>query len=806
MRFLRALLLPILLAGAAAPLAGQARPAELQRYSFITDSDDADALWVNPGALALRRGTGGVGDYVFDNRIARGSFRQIVTGFRISGLAFGYRHDEFPEEERLIRSQADEYRIGLAAGDASFSVGGAFHWHRVATRASAWDIGAVARPSRFLSVGLAWRDVGSPELGGVVVPERFVGGVSVRPFQEYVTVSWQGEYGRKAREITGHMLGAGARLPAGVELFGHLDMDRRGRTGAALGVRMRGRDSAPHLVSRSVRDDAVPNRVTFGSVSYRPPARAPLPTGRRVAAVTIGGAYVDFPPEGFSFAGGGPAIQPILAAIAQARLDPEVRGLVLRIRPLAGSFIGPIRAVHEELRRELLAFRESGKPIVAFLDGHIGEAELLIASAATEIVAPRLAMVALTGVHFELQRLRGMFERFGIEWDASTAGEYKSTFHTQYTDRSTPAQSAWIDGLVERAFEEAVTGIAAGRNLAPERVRELMDAPPLTAEAARTAGYLDSIGDYEDAEARVKELAGARSIRPARPQEYRTERWGVQPTIVVINAHGAIVSGPARRDVLRGTSVIGSETLARQIRSAADVRGARAIVLRINSPGGSAVASDEILAAIRWVRTEKELPVFASLGDIAASGGYWIAMHADTIVAERLTVTGSIGVVGAIPVIEQLLDTLRVNTERWQRGRYAGAFSVTRHRDAEEMAALNAMLGSVYDVFLEEVASGRNLPVDSVRALAEGRVWFGADALPAGLVDELGGLRDAVRLAAQRTGSADDFRVVTLRRPGRPGLTRLFRYTGLQEGLAPDALLPASCTVCLIMDDRLRMP
>lgn len=783
----------LLLVLAAQSAAGQAQPAEVQRYGFITVADDADALWTNPGALALRPGTGFVSDYVFDGSFRRNAFRQLMAGFRLNGFAVGYRHDEFPEEERVLRAQADEYRLGIGVGSPAFALGGAFHWHRVGPRASAWDVGAIARPARWLSLGAVWRDIGSPEIGGVAFEDRVVPGVSLRPLGELATVSWQGEFGRASRTLLGHTIGARARLPAGIELFGHMDLDGGRATGAAIGLRAVGPNSAFHVIGRTRRES--PMRLTVGSQTYSPPAEATVPVSRRIASMTVGGAYVDFPPDGFSLAAGGPAIQPLLTALAQARRDPEVRGVILRVQPLAGSFIGPVRAVHEELRREVLALREAGKPVVAYLDGQVSDAELFVASAASEVIAPRLAMIMVTGVHFELQRLRRTFERFGIEWDATTAGELKSTFHTQYTDSSTAEQAAWIDMLVGRAFDETVSTVAAGRNMDPARVRELVDSPPLSADDAVQAGYLDAVGDYEFAEERIRELTGVHPIRELRARTFRTERWGVQPAVVVVNAHGQIVQGRSRRNPLTGSVTLGSETLSRQIRAAADVPGVRAIVLRVNSPGGSAVASDEILSAVRWVQTERELPVIASMADVAASGGYWISMIADTIVAERLSVTGSIGVVAAIPVIEQLLDTLDVNTERWQRGEHAGVFSITRHRSAEEMALIDRSMDVVYQVFLDEVAQARGLSQDSLRSLAGGRVWFGADALPAGLIDEFGGLRDAIRIAAERAGVADDYRVLRVRGPGSPALTQLFRYVGL--GIEPGTLLPRPCVACL---------
>jgi protease IV len=336
---------------------------------------------------------------------------------------------------------------------------------------------------------------------------------------------------------------------------------------------------------------------------------------------------------------------------------------------------------------------------------------------------------------------------------------------------------------VERSYEELVAGIAAGRGLEAERVRELMDAPPLTATAALEAGYIDRIADWNETREHVEELGRGASIRDLREARMRDERWGIPPTIVVVNAHGAIMSGQSSRNPLGGAATMGSETVSRQLRAAAEVPGVRAVVLRVHSPGGSAVASDEILAAIRWVREEKEIPVIASMGDMAASGGYWISMHADTILASPLTLTGSIGVVGAIPVLEALMDTLRINNEVWSRGRFAESMTLSRHRTPEEMALFERMLDATYDVFLSEVAAGRGLPVDSVRALAGGRVWWGRDAEPVGLVDEMGGLEHAIAVAAERVGIDTPYRVVRLREGSGQLVHRLVQWVGL-DGVA----------------------
>lgn len=747
-------------------LLAQARPAELELQRFIGEADDVDALWLNPAGLGLRPGAAILTHFGFSglDRASLGSPRQSLLGVRLGGFGFGYRHDRFDREEAVVRRRADSYTAALSGGHAGFAVGLARSWYRGGPRAAAWDVGALWRPANWLSMAAAWRDIGGVEVGGVDQPARLLAGVSLRPVGQRLTLSVQSEYALGAGELLRHDVGLRLLLPIGAELLAGVNM---GADAAVqefrIGLQLLRRGGSTELSFSSPRAGGTRAGITgmTHSAVRLSPAASPLVVGSgRIARLKLGGGYIDHPPSGFSLVSGPPAIQPILTALRQARVDPATRGLFLRIQPLAGGFIGPVTALHQELRAEMDAFRQAGKPVVAFIESVAGPAELYVAAGADEIIMPRLALVALLGVHLEIQRLGGALGRFGIGWDTLAAGEYKTAFQSLFTDSATQAQYAWIDGLVDRAFQELVDGIVAGRGLTPDSVLSLLDSPPATVMAAVAAGLIDAAGDEEAAEERIRELAAAKEFVELEPVQLRRERWGLPPAVVVVDARGPIVSGQSRRDPLFGSSTMGSRTVARQLRNAAAVRGVRAVVLRVDSPGGSAVASDEISDAVRWLREEEGLPVVASMGDMAASGGYWISMLADAIVADPLTLTGSIGVVFAAPVLEGLLDSLEVNTERWTRGSHAALLSVTRHRSAEEMAWLRSAMDYTYDAFIEGVAEGRGLPVDSVHGLAGGRVWFGRDAQRVGLVDELGGLGRAVELAAELGGVTEPYRVV----------------------------------------------
>jgi protease-4 len=305
-----------------------------------------------------------------------------------------------------------------------------------------------------------------------------------------------------------------------------------------------------------------------------------------------------------------------------------------------------------------------------------------------------------------------------------------------------------------------VDGIAAGRRLAPARVREWVDVGVLDAAEARGAGLVDGVAWPDEVEDRARAAAGgarlARERDESRPRA--ADRWGPQPFVAVIGVEGAIAPGPSRREPFTGGRVAGSDTLVDELRSAARNPLARAVVLRVESPGGDGFASDLIWRAVAEVRRRGK-PVVVSMGDVAASGGYLVAAGADAILAEPTTLTGSIGVFALKPDLSGLLAKLDVNVESDQRGRNARIATFTRAWTPEERALVERQVSAFYSQFVGKVAEGRRLPAARVEEIARGRVWTGAQARELGLVDRLGGLDDAIALAKERAGLDADARV-----------------------------------------------
>ena len=368
--------------------------------------------------------------------------------------------------------------------------------------------------------------------------------------------------------------------------------------------------------------------------------------------------------------------------------------------------------------------------------------------------------LGLTGIAMERFFLRGALDHLGIDFQVAKRYEYKSATE-QFTERklSGPAREA-TERLAVSVTGQLIDAIAERRQIPPAKVRELIDQGPFLADQAHQAGLVDELGYRDEVYARVKKQVGQDAILQfvGRYQRSRAlaERARNLPTpkqrhVALIYAAGAIRRGRSGRGPLSGGGAMGSDTISAALRAAVADDGARAIVLRVNSHGGSYVASDTIWREVVRARSAGK-PVVVSMGDVAASGGYFISMAADAIVAQPGTVTGSIGVFTGKPVLSDLLGRAGVTTDSVAEGAHSEMFKTTRPFTEDEWALVNEWLDRIYADFTGKVAEGRRMTAERVHELARGRVWTGSDALDNGLVDELGGLDRATAIARRRAG------------------------------------------------------
>jgi protease IV len=457
----------------------------------------------------------------------------------------------------------------------------------------------------------------------------------------------------------------------------------------------------------------------------------------------------------------------LLEGLKRAKTDDRVRALVIKV---GGSRIGLAKI--QELREAITDFRQSGKLTVAwsetFGDFVRGNLPYYLATGCDRIYLQPSGTLGLTGVAVEQVFLHDALEKLGIDFQTGKRYEYKSAAdQLTETGFTGPAREA-AQRLTESVAEQLAAAIADGRRKTHEQARELLGRGPFLAQQALDEGLVDALYYRDEVYDQVRKEAGldatllylqryqrthALTDLPRRIQSVQKSQH--ERFVAMIYAHGAIRHGRSGRGAGPGGGGMGSDTVSAALRAAAADERARAIVLRVNSPGGSATASDVIWREVVRVRAAGK-PVVVSMGDVAASGGYFISVPADVIVAQPGTITGSIGVILGKPVLRDLFGRAGVNTDTVAEGENATMFSSARPFTDAEWERINVWLDAVYDDFTKKVAAGRRLTQDRVHELARGRVWTGADAVANGLADETGGMRDAIAIARRRAGLPDD--------------------------------------------------
>jgi protease IV len=474
-------------------------------------------------------------------------------------------------------------------------------------------------------------------------------------------------------------------------------------------------------------------------------SRGPQVSSNSTLMIDVSGDLQENEPTGVfgQFFESPPTVRSIVDSLRKAAVDRRVAGVI--IRPTTSTALwGKV----QEVRDAIVEFKRSKKPIIAHLE-YGGDQQFYLASACDKVFLMPTASLDLTGMaNYELF-LRGSLDKIGAYPDALHVGEYKTAANT-FTEHSfTPSHREMTVSLTNDLYEQLVGGIAQGRHKTEAEVRQLIDHGPYLPEDAVRAGLVDDLA-YED-EIDDKVELGRGSMRILRQNEYKNvalSSLGLNrgPRIALIYASGIITTGKSNTDS-PGSQVIGSETMVEYLRKARADDSVRAVVMRIDSPGGSAIASDVIWREVMLTRETK--PVIASMSDVAASGGYYIAMPAHAIVAQPATLTGSIGVVLVRFVIKGTLDKLGMNMETVKAGRYADLFSPVRPFSPDEKKKMTELMQATYDAFVEKAAAGRNMTPERIDAVAQGRVWTGKQAKDLGLVDELGGLDRALALAKQ---------------------------------------------------------
>ncbi len=489
--------------------------------------------------------------------------------------------------------------------------------------------------------------------------------------------------------------------------------------------------------------------------------------------VTLSGAIADAPMQGGFFLEPDsfpPIVTEISAAIRKAADDERIDGLYLK---LDGASVGG--GSMQEIRGAIDDFREAGKPCVAYAESY-GNASYYLASGCNHVVLAPSGVNTVFGLAASISYYAGTFEKIGIEAEFKHVGDFKSAVEPfERTGPSEPAQAA-LDYMLDSMYEQLVQGIADGRGIDTAEVTALIDRPAMSPHDALERGMVDALAFPDVVRARVHLSAEEGWIdtlsEPLEDEEddetlderftslseyvkgLRSEQSDFDDQIAIIYGEGNIVSGSGDGGLFGGGGLIADRAFNKLIREARDNDDVKALVIRVNSPGGSGLASDMMWREIVKTRDSGK-PVVVSMGDYAASGGYFIAAPADWIVAQPGTLTGSIGVFGGKFNMVGLYEKVGMTLVTTKRGAEADMFSSTSSFSEEGGAAYQRFLDDFYKEFVTKVSDGRDMDYDAVHQVAQGRVWTGAQALDRGLVDELGGLRDAISKAAELAEVAD---------------------------------------------------
>lgn len=739
-------------------------------------SDNAYGVLLNPAGLGIERGSNGFVSFSLLKRIEIGGGKKrpwessILNSF--GGLGFGYRHRSVEQRQNMYSfvfspQSSRPLHFGLRGRVMDLVPGNYF----------ALDLGLLYRPTNYLSLGAIFDNFNKPAIGLISYEREYRIGVALRPLSNRITLFadrlWTEseplkDFFENIQEKR-YIIGGETEPIRGILLRGTLNEKEEFQIGLTYQFPQSGLGYSATLNEDSdfLRHDF---HSTFSSEVYQ----SLYSQRNEIAEIRIEGEIEETSSGWSLFGGRATPLHRIKDQLEKAREDGSISGVLLDIKSFQSGF-----ATVQELKIEIEKIQEEGKPVVAYLEEGGGDRALYLSSSADRIITSPASSITLVGPKAEILMLKGLMDKLGVEADVIRAGRYKSAAEPLTQEHLSEETREEYQFLIDDLHNQLTKSIAEERRIEVEELLKMMEERGAWwPEEAKEKGLIDEIGYYEDAKTLISKLTGSSKEGENVKTTILTRRkyvqydWKETPKIGVIFATGNIVSGKSHTDWMNGTVYLGSETLVKQLMDARRDPSIKAIVLRVDSPGGEGTASDLIWREVKRTK-ESGKPIIVSMGDVAASGGYYISCFADWIIANPGTITGSIGVLGGKLVLEKTYEKLELNSEIIKKGEHADAFSSSRRFTEEERKIYQENIDYFYRSFVKKVAEGRNLSFEKVDEVAQGRIWTGIQAKERGLVDELGTLEDSIEIARKRAGIKGDSRVVYFS-PKRSFLSSLF--------------------------------
>jgi len=712
-------------------------------------TDGAMSLWRNPANLAF--------DTDRSYAVLYSQTLDETAGFNFAGarnlgplgVGASYRTDPAGEGWWTVSSG-----LGLMLG-RHFSAGthvGIQMPEGSSNNFATWDVGLGWRPLSFMGFSAVAQNVGdpAPELG---VESRYGGGIVLRPIGDRIYLGadylfsniFQQQNGQTTAQPEGiYELTVRAEPTDGLVLRAYYNQDRI--LGGGLEMHF-GRHGGGAYAQGGLGDEGTPSALAYAASSTDNDRL--FGTGRRVAGFLVDEAYPYQPSTGLFGVRSSEGYISLLNRIHEAAGDPSVKGIFIHLQRASFSL-----AQIEELRTQLTEARSEGKSVVVYLDRSTSNAAYMLACAADKVYLHPAADLNLVGLSAELQFYAGALDLVGVGAQYARRAEYKSAPEQYIASESSQANREQMNALLDGTFTVLTEGIADGRSRSAEQVAALIDEGPFTADEALERGLVDGLIYPDQVEEKLEELIPKGNLSLGYGRRGQMQGWRAPNEIAVVYVDGVIVTGPSSQGgglLGSGGPQAGSDTIVKQLLLARRDPSVKAVVLRVDSPGGSAFASDEIWRAVERVKA-KGKPVIVSMGGTAASGGYYVAAGATAIYAMPSTVTGSIGVYSGRFNIEGVYEKLGVQVEQYTRGRNAAMYSLSKPMDDSEYAAMDRMVANTYAQFRDRVGTGREMSEEELDEVTRGRVWTGVAAHENGLVDELGTFHDAVSRARVEAG------------------------------------------------------